>query len=69
MTAVGERTGQLDGMLARSATIHEAMLERDVDRLTRLIGPVLTILVGLFTGGLILSVMQAILSINDLALR
>ena len=50
---------------------HEAsmMLERDVDRLTRLIGPVLTLFVGLFTGGLILSVMQAILSINDLALR
>lgn len=69
LAAVGEKTGQLDGMLARAATIHEAMLERDVDRLTRLIGPVLTLFVGLFTGGLILSVMQAILSINDLALR
>ncbi len=69
LAAVGEKTGQLDGMLARAATIHEAMLERDIDRLTRLIGPVLTLVVGLFTGGLILSVMQAILSINDLALR
>lgn len=69
LAAVGEKTGQLDDMLARAAAIHEAMLERDADRLTRLIGPVLTLFVGLFTGGLILSVMQAILSINDLALR
>lgn len=69
LAAVGEKTGQLDGMLARAAAIHETMLERAVDRLTRLIGPVLTLFVGLFTGGLILSVMQAILSLNDLALR
>ena len=69
LAAAGEKTGQIDGMLARAAAIHESMLERDVDRLTRLIGPVLTVVVGLFTGGLILSVMQAILSINDLALR
>jgi general secretion pathway protein F len=69
LAAAGEKTGHIDGMLARAATIHEAMLERDVDRITKLIGPVLTLFIGLFTGGLILSVMQAILSINDLALR
>lgn len=69
LTAAGERTGQLDAMLARAAQIHETVLERDVDRLTRLIGPILTLVVGVFAGGLILSVMQAILSINDLALK
>lgn len=69
LAAAGEKTGQVDGMLARTAAIHEAMLERDVDRMTKLIGPVLTLFIGIFTGGLILSVMQAILSINDLALR
>ncbi|MGL4397057.1 MAG: type II secretion system F family protein [Hyphomicrobium sp.] len=69
LAAVGERTGQLDGMLARAAAIHEVMYERDIDRMTRLIGPLLTLVVGVFTGGLIVSVMQAILSINDLALR
>lgn len=69
LAGVGERTGQLDAMLKRSADIHEAILERDMDRLTRLIGPLLTLFVGVFAGGLILSVMQAILSINDLALR
>lgn len=69
LASVGERTGQIDTMLARAATIHETMLEREVDRKTRLIGPLLTLFVGLFTGGLILSVMQAILSINDLAFK
>jgi general secretion pathway protein F len=69
LAGVGERTGQLEVMLKRAADIHETVLERDVERLTRLIGPVLTLVVGVFAGGLILSVMQAILSLNDLALR
>ena len=47
----------------------KAMLEQELERKTRFIGPLLTVFIGLFTGGLILSVMQAILSINDLALR
>lgn len=69
LAGVGERTGQLDTLLARAAEIHEQALQRRIDRMTRLIGPVLTLATGLLAGGLILSVMQAILSINDLALR
>ncbi|MEQ1718046.1 MAG: type II secretion system F family protein [Hyphomicrobium sp.] len=69
LAGVGERTGQLETMLTRAAGIHEAALQRSIDRLTRMLGPALTVVVGLFAGGLILSVMQAILSINDLALR
>jgi general secretion pathway protein F len=69
LVAVGERTGQLEGMLERSAAVHEATLEREVDRLTALLGPVLTLGIGGFVGLLMLSVMQAILSINDLVLR
>ncbi|MEZ5901251.1 MAG: type II secretion system F family protein [Hyphomicrobiaceae bacterium] len=69
LVAVGERTGQLEAMLERSAAVHEATLEREVDRMTALLGPLLTLGVGGFVGALMLSVMQAILSINDLALR
>lgn len=69
LTGVGEKTGQLEIMLTRAADIHEAALQRSIDRLTRMLGPLLTLAVGLLAGGLILSVMQAILSINDLALR
>lgn len=69
LAGVGERTGGLDTLLARAADIHEQALQRRIDRMTRLIGPLLTLATGLVAGGLILSVMQAILSINDLALR
>lgn len=69
LTSAGEKTGQLDVMLARAGLIHETVFEREADRATRLLGPLLTVFVGVFTGGLILSVMQAILSINDLALK
>jgi len=69
LIAVGEQTGQLDVMLMRVATIYEAILQRQLGRLTSLITPILTLLIGGLVGGLILSVMSAILSVNDLAFK
>lgn len=67
--AVGERTGQLDAMLQKSADIHEQDLQNRIDKMVQFVGPVLTLLIGGFAGGLIVSVLNAILSINDLTLR
>ncbi len=69
LTAVGEKTGQLDTMQLRVAEIYEAAVERQVERLTSLITPVLTLVIGGCVGGLIISVMSAIFSVNDLALK
>ncbi len=69
LTAVGEKTGQIDTMQLRVAEIYEAAVERQVERLTGLITPVLTLLIGGCVGGLIISVMSAIFSVNDLALK
>lgn len=69
LTVVGEQTGQLDAMLARAADIYEQALARQMQRLTSLITPVVTLLIGLVVGGLILTVMSALMSVNDLALR
>ena len=69
LTAVGEKTGQIDTMQLRVAEIYEAAVERQVERLTSLITPVLTLLIGGAVGGLIISVMSAIFSVNDLALK
>lgn len=69
LTAVGEKTGQLDVMQLRVAEIYEAAVERQVERLTALITPVLTLVIGGIVGGLIISVMGAIFSVNDLALK
>lgn len=69
LTAVGERTGQIDTMQLRVAEIYEAAVERQVERLTNLITPLLTLLIGGCVGGLIISVMSAIFAVNDLALK
>ena len=69
LIAIGERTGQLDTMLMRVATIFEATLQRQLARLLSLLTPILTLLIGGLVGGLILSVMNAILSVNELAFQ
>jgi general secretion pathway protein F len=69
LTAVGEQTGQLDAMLDRVGSIYELALQRQLGRLTSLLTPILTLAMGALVGGLLLSVMGAIASVNDLALR
>jgi general secretion pathway protein F len=69
LAAIGERTGQLDTMLQRAADIYEAALQRQMERLTGLIVPIVTLSIGGMIGGMILTVMNALMSINDLALK
>lgn len=69
LISVGEQTGQLETMLTRVATIYETAFERDLKLATSMIAPVLTLVIGVVVGGLMLSVMQALSSFNDLALR
>ena len=67
LIAVGEQTGQLEAMLMRVAQVYESTLQRQLTRLMSLLSPALTLLIGGLVGGLILSVMSAILKINELA--
>jgi general secretion pathway protein F len=69
LTGVGEQTGQLDVMLERAGNIYEQALQQQLGRLSTLITPLLTIGIGVMVGGLILSVMGAIVGVNELALR
>ena len=69
LAVVGEQTGHLDTMHLRAAEIFEASQARQLQRLTTMITPVLTLVIGAIVGTLILSVMSAILSVNDLALQ
>ena len=69
LIAVGEQSGQLETMLARVAEIYEAALQRQLQRVTSLLTPILTVCIGVVVGGLLLSVMGAIVSVNDLALQ
>jgi len=67
LISVGEQPGQVEAMLMRVATIFETSLQRQVSQLLTLLTPLLTLMIGGTVGGLILTVMNAILSVNDLA--
>src|SRR5581483_11454864 len=69
LIAVGEETGRLEPMLAHVEKIFDSLVQRWVERMLTLLTPALTIVMGVMVGGLIMSVMRAILSINELALK
>lgn len=69
LVAVGEESGQLGPMLIQVATVIEADLQRRIERLVGLLTPALTLLIGGSIGGLIMHVMSAVLSINNLAFQ
>jgi general secretion pathway protein F len=69
LVAVGEESGQLGPMLLQVAIVLEGDLQRHIERMVGLLTPILTLAVGGSIGGLIMQVMSAVLSINDLAFQ
>ncbi|WP_323002992.1 type II secretion system F family protein [Denitromonas sp.] len=53
MLRVGERAGNLGEMLTRAAEFHEEDTARQVEWLTRLIGPLLMLFIGVAIGGIV----------------
>jgi general secretion pathway protein F len=64
---LGEETAQLGAMALRAADIHEERTRLATQRLTSLLVPAITILMGVAVGGIVASLMTAMLSLNDLA--
>ena len=64
---LGEETAQLAAMALRAADIHEEKTRLATQRLTSLLVPGMTILMGVAVGGIVASLMTAMLSLNDLA--
>ncbi|WP_315774129.1 MULTISPECIES: type II secretion system F family protein [unclassified Bradyrhizobium] len=69
MIAVGEEAGKLDRMLLRVAQMLEKQLQTSADRFMAALTPAMTVGIALMIGALIMPVMNAVLSINDLAGR
>ena len=67
MVAIGEETNRLDAMLLYVAEQDEQAVASTLDRFMALLTPLLTVGIGLLVGGIVMSIMRAILSINDLA--
>jgi general secretion pathway protein F len=66
MISVGEETGQLDAMLMKVADTYDIEVRNTIDRLLSIFTPVVTLLLAVLIGTIVLSVLVAILSINDL---
>jgi general secretion pathway protein F len=69
LIAVGEESGQLGPMLMQVANVIETDLQRHIERMVGLLTPMLTLAVGGSIGALIMHVMSAVLSINNLAFQ
>jgi general secretion pathway protein F len=69
MISVGEEAGKLDRMLTRVAVMLERQTQSNIDRFMSALTPALTVGIALMVGALIMPVMNAVLSINDMVAR
>ncbi len=68
LLSVGEETGHLDTMFNRMADIYDGETRTAIRRFTALFEPLIILVMGVVVGSLIMSLMLAITSINDIAI-
>ncbi|MEA2907873.1 MAG: ral secretion pathway protein [Alphaproteobacteria bacterium] len=66
MIKIGEETGQLPVLSGRVADFYEAKLQRSLDRVVGIVGPLAIIIIAAVVGGLIVSVMTALMSVTQI---
>ncbi len=66
MLRLGDETGQLPMLSGRVADFYEAKLQRTLDRAVGIAGPAAIIVISIVVGGLIVSVMTALMSVSQI---
>jgi general secretion pathway protein F len=66
MLRLGDETGQLPMLASRVAEFYEAKLQRTLDRVVGIAGPAAIIVISIVVGGLIVSVMTALMSVSQM---
>ena len=66
MISVGEETGRLDELLLRVADHFDREVKVQVNQFTRLLEPVMILVMGVGVGFIVISMLSAIFSVNDL---
>jgi general secretion pathway protein F len=66
MLRLGDETGQLPVLSGRIAEFYEAKLQRTLDRVVGIAGPAAIIVISFVVGGLIVSVMTALMSVSQI---
>lgn len=67
MIAIGERTGELEGMLGKVADAYEAEVENSVETLTSLLEPILILVMGGVVAFVALAILLPMLNLSSLA--
>ena len=66
MISVGEETGKLDEMLLKTAETYEATVQNAVKRFVSLLEPMIILVMGGVVGFIVISMLLAIFSINEI---
>jgi general secretion pathway protein F len=66
MLRLGDETGQLPMLAGKIADFYEARLQRMLDRIVGIAGPAAIIVISIVVGGLIVSVMTALMSVSQI---
>lgn len=67
LVQVGEETGHLGAMLLQAADIYDREMRTGIKRAADILGPVLILLLAVLIGAIVMSVLVAVLGINELA--
>lgn len=65
MLRLGEETGQLPVLAGRVAEFYESKLQRSLERIVGIVGPLAIVAISIVVGGLIVSVMTSLLSVSQ----
>lgn len=65
MIRIGEETGQLPTLAGRIADFYENKLQRNLERVVGIVGPLAIVTISLVVGGLIVSIMTSLLSVTQ----
>jgi general secretion pathway protein F len=66
MLRVGEESGELATVTRRTAEFYETKLSDRLDRIAGVVGPTAIVLIAAIVGGLIISILSAILGVNQM---
>ena len=69
MISVGEEAGKLGTMLVRVAVMFEQKTQQTAERFMTVLTPLITMAMACVIGGLVMAVIDAVMSVNELAVR
>ena len=66
MITVGEETGRLDEMLLKIGDIYEKKVRNSINKAMSLMEPIVILTMGIIVGFIVISMLMAIFSVNDM---